>query len=246
MDFVVYALIGLAIIFACIQERRMLQYGAYDEELAMSSPWAASLPSYDNLGYNAIRNDDDDDVFECLRGGAAGYLLKDSPPDKLVEAIRAVARGESFLQPSITAKVLAELGRLEPQERPPPTLPEPLSDRELEILRVLWELGPSSVRDVYNILGPDAGVGYTTVLKLMQIMTDKGLVERDTSVRPQLFWAARPQRQTQRMLLRRLLDRAFSGSPGSLVLQALAMRKSTPEELAEIRRLLDRLEEKGS
>lgn len=78
--------------------------------------------------------DDDDDVFECLRGGAAGYLLKDSPPDKLVEAIRAVARGESFLQPSITAKVLAELGRLEPQERPPATLPEPLSDRELEIL----------------------------------------------------------------------------------------------------------------
>ena len=78
--------------------------------------------------------DDDDDVFECLRGGAAGYLLKDSPPAKLVEAIRAVARGESFLQPSITAKVLAELSRLEPANRPQATLPEPLSDRELEIL----------------------------------------------------------------------------------------------------------------
>ncbi len=83
--------------------------------------------------------DDDDDVFECLRGGAAGYLLKDSPPDKLVEAIRAVARGESFLQPSITAKVLAELSRLEPQAHPPPTLPEPLTDRELEILGKIAE-----------------------------------------------------------------------------------------------------------
>ena len=83
--------------------------------------------------------DDDDDVFECLRGGAAGYLLKDSPPAKLVEAIRAVARGESFLQPSITAKVLAELSRLEPARRPPPTLPEPLTDRELEILRKIAE-----------------------------------------------------------------------------------------------------------
>ncbi len=83
--------------------------------------------------------DDDDDVFECLRGGAAGYLLKDSPPAKLVEAIRAVARGESFLQPSITAKVLAEFGRLEPQHRPQPTLPEPLSDREIEILGKIAE-----------------------------------------------------------------------------------------------------------
>lgn len=83
--------------------------------------------------------DDDDDVFECLRGGAAGYLLKDSPPAKLVEAIRAVARGESFLQPSITAKVLAELSRLEPSSSPPPTLPEPLTDRELEILAKIAE-----------------------------------------------------------------------------------------------------------
>ncbi len=81
--------------------------------------------------------DDDDDVFVCLRGGASGYLLKDSEPARLVEAIRAVARGESFLQPSITAKVLAELSRLEPRDSPPPTLPEPLSDRELEVLEQL-------------------------------------------------------------------------------------------------------------
>lgn len=81
--------------------------------------------------------DDDDDVFECLRAGAAGYLLKDSPPEKLAEAIRAAARGESFLQPSITAKVLAELRRLEPSHQAPPSLPEPLSERELEILAEL-------------------------------------------------------------------------------------------------------------
>ena len=125
----------------------------------------------------------------------------------------------------------------------------PQSDRapteaELKILRVLWEHGTLTVREVYDHLREQEGIGHTTVLKLMQIMTDKGLVERDASVRPQLFRAARPQKQTQKMLVRQLLDRAFSGSPGSLVLQALSMRKSSPEELDEIRRLLDKLEEK--
>lgn len=81
--------------------------------------------------------DDDDDVFEALRVGAAGYLLKDSPSARLVEAIRAAARGESFLQPSIATKVLAEFSRLEPRSRRTPELPEPLSDRELSILRLL-------------------------------------------------------------------------------------------------------------
>ncbi len=124
-------------------------------------------------------------------------------------------------------------------ERPP-------TEAELKILRVVWEHGSLSVRDVYEQLREREGMGHTTVLKLMQIMTDKGLLERDTSVRPQLFWASRPQKQTQKMMLRQLLDRAFSGSPGSLVLQALSMRKSTPEELGEIRELLDRLEEKNA
>jgi predicted transcriptional regulator len=120
------------------------------------------------------------------------------------------------------------------------------TEAELKILRVLWEHGRLSVRDVFDHLRDRQDIGHTTVLKLMQIMTDKGLIERDTDVRPQMFWAARPQRQTQRMLLRQLLDRAFSGSPGSLVLQALSMRKSSPEELEEIRRLLDKLEEKDA
>jgi predicted transcriptional regulator len=116
------------------------------------------------------------------------------------------------------------------------------TDAELAILGVIWERGTATVREVFQELGERQDVGYTTVLKLMQIMTEKGLLERDASVRPQVFRAARPQKQTQKLLLRDLLDRAFSGSPGNLVLQALAMRKSTPEELREIRAMLDQLE----
>ncbi|MEM7586582.1 MAG: response regulator transcription factor [Acidobacteriota bacterium] len=81
--------------------------------------------------------DDDEDVFEALRLGAAGYLLKDSSSARLVEAIHAAVRGESFLQPSIAAKVVAELARLEPRPRRPAELPEPLSERELSILQLL-------------------------------------------------------------------------------------------------------------
>ena len=124
-----------------------------------------------------------------------------------------------------------------PSERTP-------TESELKILRVVWEHGSVSVREVYEDLCEREDIGHTTVLKLMQIMVEKGILERDTSVRPQVFWAARPQRQMQRMLLRQLVDRAFSGSPGSLVLQALSLRKSKPEELEEIRALLDELERK--
>ena len=84
------------------------------------------------------------------------------------------------------------------------------TEAELKILGAVWELGTVSVREVYEHLNEREEIGHTTVLKLMQIMTDKGLLERDTSVRPQVFWAARPQRQTQRMLLRQLRDSAFS------------------------------------
>lgn len=118
------------------------------------------------------------------------------------------------------------------------------TEAELAILGVIWRRQAATVREVFDDLSQIQDVGYTTVLKLMQIMTDKGLLERDASVRPQVYRATRPQKQTQRLLLRDLLDRAFSGSPGNLVLQALSMRKSTPEELQEIRDLLDRLEER--
>jgi len=117
------------------------------------------------------------------------------------------------------------------------------TEAEFKILGVIWERGSATVREVHDDLRQRQETGYTTVLKLMQIMLEKGLLKRDTSVRPQVFRAARPRKQTQRQLLGDLLDRAFSGSPGPLVLQALAMKKSTPEELREIRELLDKLEE---
>ena len=120
------------------------------------------------------------------------------------------------------------------------------TDAELSILDVIWENGPSTVRQVYQILSEKQDMGYTTVLKFMQIMTEKGLLERDTTVRPQLFSPTQPQQQTQKALLRDLLDRAFSGSPSTLALQALSMRKSTSEELQEIRMLIDKIEREGA
>ncbi len=116
---------------------------------------------------------------------------------------------------------------------------------ELAILDVLWDRGSSTVRQVHETLRREGKIstGYTTVLKLMQIMVDKGSIARDRSVRPQVYSPARSQRQTQRMLTGDLLDRAFSGSPGNLVLQALATKESTPEERRQIRALLDKLEQ---
>ena len=116
------------------------------------------------------------------------------------------------------------------------------TEGELNILQVLWERGPKTVREVQRILNETMATGYTTVLKLLQIMTDKGLVERDDTVRPQIYRARHSREHTQRRLLRDLLDRAFGGSVKSLVLQALAARKSSPEELQAIEKLLDRFE----
>jgi predicted transcriptional regulator len=116
------------------------------------------------------------------------------------------------------------------------------TEGELGILRVLWNRGPSTVREVFRELAATRESGYTTVLKLMQIMTGKGLLRRDESVRPQVYHVTRPQRHTQKQLLADLLDRAFSGSPGNLVLQALSSKKTTPEERRQIRELLDQLE----
>src|SRR6266699_2746064 len=101
------------------------------------------------------------------------------------------------------------------------------TDAELAILRVLWEAGPQSVRGVQHILNQAKPTGYTTVLKMLQIMTEKGLVDRDESVRPQIYRARHSREQTQRQLLRDLLHRAFGGSVKALVLQALATKRST-------------------
>lgn len=98
------------------------------------------------------------------------------------------------------------------------------------------------MREVYDDLSARQAIGYTTVLKLMQIMHEKGLLERDTGVRPQIYRPARPKTQTQKFLLRDLAERAFGGSPGELALRALSLKRSSPEELQQIRELLDRLE----
>lgn len=113
---------------------------------------------------------------------------------------------------------------------------------ELEILGVIWEHGPRSVREILHILNETKTTGYTTVLKLLQIMTEKGLVNRDETQRPQIYRARYAREHTQRQLLHDLVQRAFGGSVKVLVLQALASRKSSPEELEEIEKLLDRTE----
>ena len=112
------------------------------------------------------------------------------------------------------------------------------TDAELEILSALWARGPSTVREVVDALGREAG--YTTVLKLLQIMTEKGLVVRDESARTYVYEAACPQAQTQRHLVSDLAKRAFGGSAAKLVLQALETGSASPRELDEIRRLLDK------
>ncbi len=116
------------------------------------------------------------------------------------------------------------------------------TNAELEILNILWDSGPSTVRKVYQTLEENREIGYTTVLKVMQIMTDKGLLLCDKTVRPQIYRVSQSQRTTQRQLLSDLLERAFSGSPGSLVLQALSAKKPTTQERKKIRELLDELE----
>ncbi len=120
--------------------------------------------------------------------------------------------------------------------------PKRPTDAELEILRVFWRTRPSTVREVFRELRATRDIGYTSVLKLMQIMTEKGTLRRDESVRPRVYSVARSQHQTQRQLLGDLLDRAFGGSPGNLVVQALSTKKTTPQERKEIRKLLDQLE----
>jgi BlaI family penicillinase repressor len=122
------------------------------------------------------------------------------------------------------------------QQPPKPT------DAELAVLRVLWNRGRSTVREVWEQLSATQQTGYTTVLKTLQIMLAKGLVERDEADRSHVYRPAIGQEQTQRQLVGHLLDRVFSGSARKLVMQALSVKKASPAELAAIRELLDELE----
>jgi BlaI family transcriptional regulator, penicillinase repressor len=113
------------------------------------------------------------------------------------------------------------------------------TDAELAILRVLWEHGACTVRQVHDALSRDRPSAYTTALKMLQIMTEKGLVKRDDSERTHIFQPRLTEEQTQRQLVRDLLDRAFGGSASKLVMQALSARRATQEELGEIRKLIE-------
>jgi predicted transcriptional regulator len=138
-------------------------------------------------------------------------------------------------------------------------LPRP-TDAELEILSVLWERGPSTVREVHEAISENraqqsdvrlqkqaakGAVGYTTILKLMQIMTDKGLVRRDETERAHVYEARLPEEQTQRQLVGDLMNRVFAGSASKLVMHALSASKSSAEDLSKIREILDELERGG-
>lgn len=113
------------------------------------------------------------------------------------------------------------------------------TDAELEILTVLWSIGPATVREVHKIISQRRPAQYSTVLKFLQIMTEKGLVRRDETERAHVYEAARSREWTQRQLAGDLLERAFSGSAKALLVGALSARKASKQELAEIRKLLD-------
>lgn len=116
------------------------------------------------------------------------------------------------------------------------------TDAELAILRVLWQRGPSTVRQVHEVLSREREIGYTTILKLMQIMTEKELLERDESERTHIYQARLTQEQTQEQLVGDLLEKAFGGSASQLVMRALAAKPASADELERIRQLLDELE----
>ena len=121
--------------------------------------------------------------------------------------------------------------------------PQP-TKAESSILAALWKMGSGTVRDVLNSIREETpDTGYTTILKLMQIMTEKGLLVRDTSRRTHVYKPAQPESKMKRQLVRELSDRVFDGAAASLILQALPLVKAKPEELAEIRKLIDTMSE---
>ena len=123
-------------------------------------------------------------------------------------------------------------------ERPSPT---PV---ELAILQALWDLGPSTVRQVHNALRAERDAGYSTTLKMVQVMTEKGLLQKDDSVRPQVYRPAQAREKTQLRLIDELIQRAFAGSASELVLRAASAKRISPGELAEIKKLIERAKDR--
>lgn len=115
------------------------------------------------------------------------------------------------------------------------------TESELEILQILWKKGNASVREVHEELLQTKEAGYTTTLKLMQIMHEKGLVKRDDSIKTHIYQAAVSKEKTQKHLLNKMIDTLFGGSPQELVMQALGNHKASVEELEEIQKILDNL-----
>lgn len=125
---------------------------------------------------------------------------------------------------------------------PKPTSPPRPTEAELEILTVLWDLGAGTVREVHEAMARRRPAQYTTILKQLQIMAEKGLVQRDEKERAHIYRASRPREWTQRQLAGDLIRRAFNGSAKALILGALSARKTSREELAEIRKILEEYE----
>jgi len=116
------------------------------------------------------------------------------------------------------------------------------TEKELEILQILWEKGASSVKDVHEAMGGEDANGYTTILKLMQIMYEKGLVTRQKSGKLHLYRAVPTQESTQKIMITKMIDTVFQGSAAQLVMSALGQRKSSKEELEQIKKYLEQLE----
>jgi BlaI family transcriptional regulator, penicillinase repressor len=126
--------------------------------------------------------------------------------------------------------------------RPAPSRP---TEVELQILRILWELGPSPVRDVHTRLNAEKGTNYSTTVKMLAVMLQKGLVRRDEDAQPHVYRAALTRKAAGKQMVRELIDKVYDGSAMSLVLQALSSGRATKEDLSEIRSLLDQLEEES-
>ena len=132
-------------------------------------------------------------------------------------------------------KVFVIMPPMSPKATPPTKL-------ELEVLTALWRKGPGTVREIHAAVNDSRPCGYTTVLKMLQIMTEKGLVLRDDTARPQVYRVRHTQEQTRNRLVKDLIQRAFDGSVKSLVMHALSTKKTSDRDMETIRKLLDKFE----